>query len=380
MGVNKYTLLLALIILTCPWGLAQQPEPTWDDEEGDSASQDEKPAEVVKWNGSMADVQKLLLDMESADIATQNKAAWELATIAPIAPPEIARLAAIPLANMLEKIDARYAYHALLKMKEHAAPAVPLLVEWLAFGDWNNRHAAQPRRYDAELRSHAAEILKSIGEPVEPYLPQILRMYGNGEPLSVSTALVGKLGPRAMPALIETLKEGIGISGTCQYTLWVLDNNLGKLGDSIQQAVPYIVSTVRDNRLTIGVPRDLAKVCLLALTDLLGCENALVRQDVIDIFYDLRDGEASTLPLIEALVHNNPRVRATVLELLAHPEIDFGVVLSFIDRNPKAVRINELKKSLQNQEIPLALRSTITEIIWSIENREKMRQQDKKAK
>jgi HEAT repeat protein len=360
MRQKTYILLFVWVILACHWCLAQNE----DDWSSDNSNDNGPEIRVQKWVGQEEEVEKWIRALDDNDFGVSYRAAIQLCEIAQDAPLAVVHRIVLALVQIPERRDFFALTPYLVNLKEKAAPAAPILVQWLS----------DPER-DA-LHKWAAEILIGIGEPVEPYLPQLLRTY-NKSALSVANALVTKLGPKAMPELIKVLQERD--SWHRQYTLEILDVNLEKMGDAIQAAIPWVVNTERDNCYTIGIPYRLAKVCLPALAGLLVHEDEAVRKRVIRICRDLQ--YESILPLLEALAHDDPRVRAKVTELLINYDYEYHRYnswrLIYIKLDDAIKRKAALQNALRHKDLSRKLRSDIEEILWSIGILEKEHQKAK---
>lgn len=365
MRQKAYIWLLTWAMLSCPWSLGQDRdwEKDWSYDPQCDVTDDE--IRVQKWIGQEAKVQELIQRLSDRD--TGICAAIELGEIAQDAPQAVVDRIVFAMLKRWEMFgDDFMSQRYFLNLKENAAVAAPTFVQWLADNEKRGLH------------SLASYMLEAIGEPVEPYLPQLLRIY-NRDALRAADALVGKLGPRAMPELIKVLQEKD--FGARHFALFVLDDNLDKLGDSIQEAIPYVVYTVRDDiwfDTHLGLPVGLTKVCLPALAELLAHEDEQVRERVEKICINLQ--HQSIFPLIEALGNSNPRVRAKVSEMLLNSNyLDLNTFVRLLKWEPGATNKRKItiQKILQNKDLPRNLRDYLEDFLFLIEDQEKERRKAK---
>jgi HEAT repeat protein len=104
-----------------------------------------------------------------------------------------------------------------------------------------------PGRLYAPGIRFVAEVLGALGDKAEPAIPYLIRVGlrypgASGEPTSAAEAALVKLGPVAVPALVEALKEEGQSPGSRPAVV------LGRIGPGAAKAVPDLIELLRNRR------------------------------------------------------------------------------------------------------------------------------------
>jgi HEAT repeat protein len=254
-------------------------------------------------------------------------------------------------------------FKTLQNMGESAEPVIPVLIELISQGHW-------------EFSYKAAKVLGVLGEPVAPYLPLLLKMQGK-EAERVCISIVEKLGPKAMPIVMEVLQDQKWHLGKSR-AIWVLFCVLRRdnlLRDAIVPVIPYIVDALQWTGSVCDMRDDEASWLLIEL----GSKSAPL---VIEAFLHphptvrekaplilIKQEAYSVIALIEALAHPNSEIRAKALEVLIEIKkrekfYKTRVYTLLADNKVSLVKNkDELKKALHSQDIPSDLQKDILDII-----------------
>lgn len=265
---------------------------------------------------------------------------------------------------------------AMESMEEKAAPSVPILLRLLA----------DEKSYNVQYL--AARVLKSTKESMTPFLPILVRI-SNDEVWDIARPLLEQLGNKAMPVIMEILRDEKEKELVKIRVIWVLEVIHKQINDDeITEAIPYLIQAIKWGGCRAGQGREHFLRCLSeertpALINVLVNPNHVIEKETIRILADA--GELIVPTLIETLDnHPQSQVRAKILKVLASMDNKAASAIPALIKACECKDINVSKEArkalgqiayfslpemdllLQNSQLPKEVRSQIQSLMEEV--------------